>query len=109
MDGGIVTRYQILEHPTEHGQAKDAVVHHQMLFEHPPNLVTGDRGVHSADTEGALTAAGVKLVAIPAEGKVSEERQAALAHAPLETGVSLACGHRGEDRQPEARLRVAQK
>jgi transposase, IS5 family len=76
VDGGIVTRYQILEHPTEHGQAKDAVAHHQVLFEHPPSLVAGDRGVHSTDTESALTAAGVKLVAIPAEGKVSEERQA---------------------------------
>src|SRR5436309_9814492 len=74
--GGIVTRYQILEHPTEHGQAVEAVAHHQALFEHPPNLVAGDRGVHSADTEERLTAAGVKRVAIPAAGKLSEERQA---------------------------------
>jgi transposase, IS5 family len=76
VDGGIVTRYQILEHPTEHGQAKDAVAHHRMLFDHPPHLVAGDRGVHSAETEPQLKAAGVKLVAIPAEGKISEERQA---------------------------------
>ncbi len=76
VDGGIVTRYQILEHPTEHGQAVEAVAHHQALFEHPPNLVTADRGVHSADTEERLKAAGVKRVAIPAAGKLSEERQA---------------------------------
>jgi IS5 family transposase len=76
VDGGIVTRYQILEHPTEHGQAVNAVAHHCALFEHPPNLVAGDRGVHSADTEPQLVAAGVKLVAIPAEGKLSAERQA---------------------------------
>ena len=76
VDGGIITRYQILEHPTEHGQAKDAVAHHRLLFEQPPHLVAGDRGVHSADTEGALTAAGVKLVAIPASGKLSAERKA---------------------------------
>ncbi len=76
VEGGIVTRYQILEHPTEHGQAVEAVAHHQALFEHPPNLVAGDRGVHSADTEERLTAAGVKRVAIPAAGKLSEERQA---------------------------------
>ncbi len=75
VEGGIVTRYQILEHPTEHGQAVEAVAHHQALFEHPPNLVTGDRGVHSADTEERLKAAGVKRVAIPAAGKLSEERQ----------------------------------
>ncbi len=76
VEGGIVTRYQILEHPNEHGQAVEAVVHHQALFEHPPNLVAGDRGVHSAETEERLTAAGVKRVAIPASGKLSEERRA---------------------------------
>jgi transposase, IS5 family len=76
VEGGIVTRYEILEHPNEHGQATEAVAHHQALFEHPPNLVAGDRGVHSAETEPRLSAAGVKLVAIPAAGKVSEEHQA---------------------------------
>ncbi len=75
VEGGIVTRYQILEHPNEHGQAVEAVTHHQDLFAHPPWLVTGDRGVHSAETEPRLSAAGVKLVAIPAAGPVSEERQ----------------------------------
>ena len=76
VDGGIVTRYEILAHPTEHGQAVEAVAHHRALFEHAPNLVAGDRGVHSADTEDTLKAAGVKRVAIPASGKLSEERQA---------------------------------
>jgi transposase, IS5 family len=75
VEGGIVTRYQILEHPTEHGQAVEAVAHHQTLFEHPPGLVAGDRGVQSAETEERLKAAGVKRVAIPAAGKLSEERQ----------------------------------
>lgn len=76
VEGGIVTRYQILSHPNEHGQAIEAVQHHQTVFEHPPNLVTGDRGVHSPETEATLIAAGVKRVAIPASGKLSEERQA---------------------------------
>jgi IS5 family transposase len=75
VEGGIVTRYQILEHPEEHGQAIGAVEHHRALFEHPPNLVAGDRGVHSADTEERLWELGVKQVAIPAEGKLSEERK----------------------------------
>jgi transposase, IS5 family len=74
-DGGIVTRYQILEHPNEHGQAVEAVEHHQALFEHPPGLVSGDRGVHSPETEARLKEAGVKRMAIPASGKLSEERQ----------------------------------
>jgi len=76
VEGGIVTRYQILEHPTEHGQAIEAVAHHQTLFAHPPGLVAGDRGVQSAETEERLLAAGVKRVAIPAAGKLSEERRA---------------------------------
>ena len=76
VEGGIVTRYQILEHPNEHGQAIEAVAHHCALFAHPPGLVTGDRGVHSAETEDKLKAAAVKRVAIPASGKLSEERKA---------------------------------
>ena len=31
VEGGIVTRYQILEHPEEHGQAIQAVAHHQQV------------------------------------------------------------------------------
>ncbi|MBO0783250.1 MAG: ISNCY family transposase, partial [Ktedonobacteraceae bacterium] len=76
VEGGIVTRYQILEHPTEHGQAVEAVVHHQEIFAHSPHLVAGDRGIHSAQTEEKLKEAGVKRVAIPAIGKISEERKA---------------------------------
>jgi IS5 family transposase len=76
VEGGIVTRYQILEHPNEHGQAVEAVAHHVALFDHPPGTVAGDRGVHSPETEAALAAAGVKRVAIPASGKLSEERKA---------------------------------
>ena len=71
-----MTRYQILEHPNEHGQAIEAVQHHREVFKHPPNLVTGDRGVHSPETEATLAAAGVKRVAIPAAGKLSAERKA---------------------------------
>lgn len=75
-EGGIVTRYQILEHPNEHGQAIEAVAHHVALFEHPPGTLAGDRGVHSPETEAILKEAGVKRVAIPASGKLSEERKA---------------------------------
>jgi len=54
----------------------EAVAHHRTLFEHPPNLVTGDRGVYSAETEAKLAEAGVKLMTIPAAGAISEERRA---------------------------------
>jgi IS5 family transposase len=76
VEGGIVTRDEILSHPTEHGQAVTAVEHHRALFEHPPNLVAADRGVHTADTERRLREQGVRRVAIPASGKLSAERRA---------------------------------
>src|SRR5258707_755946 len=95
VEGGIVTRYQILEHPTEHGQAIEAVGHHQALFEHPPGLVPGDRGVHSAETEERLLAAGVKRGAIPAAGKLSPERQALERSRPWRRGYRWRAGIEG--------------
>src|SRR6266700_3168427 len=71
VEGGVVTRYAILAHPNEHGQAIEAVQHHRAVFERPPNLLTGDRGVHSPETEATLKEAGVQRVAIPAVGKGS--------------------------------------
>ena len=95
VEGGIVTRYQILQHPTEHGQAIEAVAHHQALFEHPPNLVAGDRGVQSAETEERLKAAGVKCVAIPAQGSLSPERQALERSRPWRRGYRWRAGIEG--------------
>jgi IS5 family transposase len=95
VEGGIVTRYQILSHPNEHGQAVEAVAHHCALFEHPPNLVAGDRRVHSADTEERLTAVGVKRVAIPASGKLSQERQALEHTRPWRRGYRWRAGIEG--------------
>src|SRR6266516_4861398 len=76
VEGGIVTRYQILEHPDEHGQGLQAWENHRHLCGHPPWMLAGDRGVHSAETEVQALAAGVEIVAIPAVGKISPLRQA---------------------------------
>jgi IS5 family transposase len=81
VEGGLVTRFQILEQPHEHGQAEEALVHHQRLFRHPPRVLAGDRGVRSPTTQRILEEAGVKTVAIPAVGKVSAKRQA-VEHSP---------------------------
>jgi transposase, IS5 family len=85
---GLVTRYAILEQPHEHGQAVEALAHHQQVFGRVPHLVAGDRGVQSANTEQVLASAGVKLIAIPAAGKLSEARQA------LERTLSFRRGYR---------------
>jgi transposase, IS5 family len=95
VEGGIVTRYQILEHPNEHGQAVEAVAHHVALFDHPPGTVAGDRGVHSPETEATLTKAGVKRVAIPASGKLSEERRALEHTRPWRRGYRWRAGIEG--------------
>jgi transposase, IS5 family len=95
VEGGIVTRYEILEHPNEHGQAVEAVAHHLALFEHPPGLVSGDRGVHSPETEAKLKEAGVKRVTIPASGKLSEERQALEQSRPWKRGSRWRAGIEG--------------
>ncbi len=76
VEGGLVTRYQILQQPHEHGQAEEALANHQRLFGHPPRVLAGDRGVRSPATQRTLEEAGVKTVAIPAVGKVSAQRQA---------------------------------
>jgi len=95
VEGGIVTRYQILEHPNEHGQAIEAVAHHVALFDHPPGTVAGDRGVHSPETEAILKEAGVKRVAIPASGKLSEERNALEHTRPWRRGYRWRAGIEG--------------
>lgn len=76
VEGGIVTRFEILEQPSEHGQGEAALAHHQRLFGHPPRIVAGDRGVHSPSTRRTLEQAGVQVVAIPAVGKVSAKQHA---------------------------------
>lgn len=77
VEGGIVTRYQILsDGESDRGQGSVALAHHQPLFGHPPRMITGDRGIHSKTTEGQALSAGVELVAIPAMGPLSEERRA---------------------------------
>ena len=76
VEGGIVTRFEILEQPSEHGQGEAALAHHQRLFGHPPRIVAGDRGVHSPSTRRTLEEAGVQVVAIPAVGKISAKQQA---------------------------------
>ena len=77
VEGGIVTRFAVLEDKTaEQGQLAPALEHHQQLFGRAPRTVTGDRGVHAADNERVARAAGVKHLVIPHSGVVSEAQRA---------------------------------
>lgn len=77
VEGGIVTRFEVLEDKTaEQGQLAPALAHHQQLFDRPPWLATGDRGVHAPDDERIAREAGVKQLVIPGSGAVSDTQRA---------------------------------
>jgi transposase, IS5 family len=77
VEGGIVTRFAVLEDKTaEQGQLTPALEHHRELFARPPRLVAGDRGVHAPDNEQIAREAGVTHLVIPHSGVVSEEHRA---------------------------------
>jgi len=95
VEGGLVTRFQILEQPHEHGQAEAALSHHQHLFGHPPRVLAGDRGVRSPTTQRTLEEAGVRTVAIPAVGTVSAKRQAVEHSPPFRRGYRWRAGIEG--------------
>ena len=77
VEGGIITRFAVLEDRTaEQGQLKPALEHHRQLFDRPPWLATGDRGVHAPENERVAREAGVKHLVIPRSGPVSEAERA---------------------------------
>jgi len=75
VEGGIVSRYAVLDgNPAEDAQLPPSLEHHLHVFTHPPRLLTGDRGVHSAANERDATAHGVKPVVLPKPGAKSGKR-----------------------------------
>jgi transposase, IS5 family len=72
-ENGIVSGYQVLE-----GNSPDtsswlpALEQHQASFGHAPRMATADRGFYSAKNE--REALGVKQVALPARGRLSQSR-----------------------------------
>jgi transposase, IS5 family len=77
VDGGIISRYAVLEgNPREETQVHPSIAHHLALFDHPPNLVAGDRGTYSPTGERYAQDQGVKQVVLPQPGRKSAARQA---------------------------------
>lgn len=77
VEGGIVTRYHILEDGvTEHGELAAALAHHQRVFGHPPRPATGDRGMHAPENERVAREAGVRHLVIPRAGPLSPAQRA---------------------------------
>jgi IS5 family transposase len=75
VENGIVSRYEVLE-----GNAADtnswgaALRQHQLSFGRPPRMATADRGFFSARNQQEAEDSGVKRVALPARGRLSQAR-----------------------------------
>ena len=75
VEGGIITRYQILDgNPDAAAQGVPSVDAHIERFGHPPELVAGDRGLQSASNERDLAQRKVAQIVLPKPGKQSAKR-----------------------------------
>jgi len=76
VDGGIVTRWEVLEgNPNDEQQWLPSLEHHIERFGRPPNQMSADRGVHSQHNEQIAQERGVKRVILPQPGRKSETRK----------------------------------
>ena len=75
VEGGIISRYAVLDgNPDEKAQLPPSLDHHLHQFGHPPDLLTGDRGLHSGANERYAQQRGVTEVVLPKPGKKSAKR-----------------------------------
>jgi IS5 family transposase len=76
VDGGIVTRWQVLEgNPNDDQQWLPSLEHHIECFGRPPNQMSADRGVHSSLNEQIAQQRGVQRVVLPQPGRKSGARK----------------------------------
>jgi IS5 family transposase len=76
VDGGIVTRWDVLDgNPNDSQQWLPSLDHHIECFGKPPNQMSADRGVHSPQNELIARERGVKRVILPQPGRKSEARK----------------------------------
>ncbi|TLN00318.1 ISNCY family transposase, partial [bacterium] len=109
VDGGIVTRWQVLEgNPSDKEQWKPSLEHHLQQFGHPPHQASADRGVYSSANEAIAQQKGVQHVILPKPGQKSEARkqhekqrwfrQGRRWHAGIEGRISVLKRRNGLDR-----------
>ena len=73
---GLITYYEVLEgNPGDNEVLPRALEHHRKMFGRAPERLTADRRYHSADNERTAALAGVKEVALPKPGRLSELRR----------------------------------
>jgi len=77
VDGGLVTRYVILEgNPPDAPELPASLDHHRRQFGQPPHTAAADRAFSTTANEHYAAQAGVVNVAIPKPGKCSAQRRA---------------------------------
>lgn len=76
VEGGIVTRWQVLEgNPNDKLQWVASLDAHEALFGKPPTQASADRGVYSAGNEQDARDRGIKRVVLPKSGYKVEARK----------------------------------
>jgi transposase, IS5 family len=75
VEGRIISGYTVLDgNPDEKAQLPLSLDQHMQQFGHPPDLLTGDRGLHSAANERYAQQRGVTEVVLPKPGRKSAKR-----------------------------------
>jgi len=77
VEGGIISGYEVLDgNPADTNAWKTALDGHVEMFDRPPYMATADRGYFSAENERYAEDIGVKRVALPGRGRLSQSRAA---------------------------------
>ena len=96
VEGGIISRYAVLKgNPDEKAQLPPSLDHHMAQFGHPPELLSGDRGIHSAANERYAQQQGVREVVLPKPGRKSAKRLAYEQQAWFRAGRNWRAGIEG--------------
>jgi IS5 family transposase len=96
VEGGIISRYAVLDgNPDEKAQLPLSLDHHIAQFGQPPELLAGDRGLHSAANERYAQDHGVREVVLPKPGKKSAKRIAYEQQAWFQAGRNWRAGIEG--------------
>ncbi len=75
VEGGLISEYRILKgNPQEVQFFLPSLRYHQDQFGAPPRLVSGDRGIYSANNERQARAMGVRRISLPQPGHKSRTR-----------------------------------
>jgi IS5 family transposase len=75
VENGIVSHYEVQDgNPADQKSFLPAIAQHQRAFGRAPRRATADRGFHSAANVREAEQAGVKRVAVPARGPLSQKQ-----------------------------------